>query len=124
MTKPKKYTQTLTCAECGKEFTVYRHWQRFCHPDCRLRHFVNTRKDSRDATNLQLENKRHQDLMMEGKRQAAKRNEVAPSADDKGTQVEEKAQSETIQKVRDAKKERAQLKAGRMAKKAAKGGGS
>jgi hypothetical protein len=37
-----------TCKECGKEFIVYRPWQHFCHPDCRMRHFINTRKIKRN----------------------------------------------------------------------------
>ena len=49
MTKPKTYTQTSTCKECGKEFIIRRPWQKFDHPNCRMLWFMKKRVEERKA---------------------------------------------------------------------------
>ena len=47
MTNRKIYTQTSTCDQCGTEFKRRRPWQHFCHPNCRMVHFIERRVEER-----------------------------------------------------------------------------
>jgi hypothetical protein len=89
MTKPKEYTQTATCLECGKEFTVHRKWQKFDHPDCRMAHFIRSKQYQRSRDDAEAEAQRQ----LEKKRLEER-------------QVEKTAQSGTIQKAQKANKSR------------------
>lgn len=45
MTKKKPLTRR-PCEECGREYTVRRHWQKFCTPTCRFLHFFKLRAEA------------------------------------------------------------------------------
>lgn len=98
MTKRRIYTQTSTCDQCGTEFKRKRPWQHFCNPNCRMVHFIERRVEERKAE----ENERLEVAKLEKGRLEAR-------------QLKESAQTDTVGKVREAKKERAQRKTTRMA---------
>jgi hypothetical protein len=96
MTKPKEYTQTSTCIECGKEFTVHRKWQKLDHPDCRMAHFIRSKQYQRSRDDAESEAQRQLEKKLLEERQLKEQKPRIPKGTRKTTQPKAGKRSRSV----------------------------
>jgi hypothetical protein len=93
MNKRKIYTHTSTCDPCGTEFKRKRPWQHFCHPNCRMVHFIESRVEERKAE----ENERLEVAKLEKERLEARQlKEVVKLEDQKPKKSRMKSRTKVV----------------------------